>query len=102
MFKKYGFTAQSIPVMLHGIQSMQELKPAKELRTLIANEGSLDAKAHLENYLPVEEKRDKKAWEYLWKGMIWVIWGQDSENGGSKVIKAAPEEWKEWYQENFR
>ena len=62
LFKKYGFTAQSIPVILHGIQSMQELKPAKEFRTLIANEGSLDAKAHLENYLPVEEKRDKKAW----------------------------------------
>ena len=65
LFKKYGFTAQSIPVILHGIQSMQELKPAKEFRNLIANEGSLDAKAHLENYLPVEEKRDKKAWEYL-------------------------------------
>ena len=46
---------------------MQELKPAKEFRALIANEGSLDAlldaKAHLEDYLPAKEKRDKKAWD---------------------------------------
>lgn len=42
-FKKYGFTAQSLPVLVHGVQSMQNLKPAKEFRTLIANEESLDA-----------------------------------------------------------
>ena len=36
-FKKYGFTAQSLPVLVHGVQSMQNLKPAKEFRTLIAN-----------------------------------------------------------------
>ena len=55
-FKKYGFTAQSLPVLVHGVQSMQNLKPAKEFRTLIANEESLDAlleiKGHLEDYLP--------------------------------------------------
>ena len=53
LFKKFGFTAQSIPVLLYGVESMQELKPAKELRTLIANEESLDAlldvKAHLQD-----------------------------------------------------
>ena len=56
-FKKYGFTAQSLPVLVHGVQSMQNLKPAKEFRTLIANEESLDAlleiKEHLEYYLAV-------------------------------------------------
>ena len=54
---KYGFTAQSLPVLVHGVQSMQNLKPAKEFRTLIANEESLDArleiKGHLEYYLAV-------------------------------------------------
>ena len=56
-FKKYGFTAQSLPVLVHGVQSMQNLKPAKEFRTLIANKESLDAlleiKGHLEYYLAV-------------------------------------------------
>ena len=58
LFKQYGFTAQSLPVLVHGVQSMQELKPAKEFRTLIANEESLNAlleiKEHLEDYLPEE------------------------------------------------
>ena len=58
-----GFTAQSLPVLVHGVQSMQELKPAKEFRTLIANEENLDAlleiKGHLEYYLPEESGRDK-------------------------------------------
>ena len=58
LFKKFGFTAQSLPVLVHGVQSMQNMKPAKEFRTLIANEESLDAlleiKGHLEHYLPEE------------------------------------------------
>ena len=29
LFKQYGFTAQSLPVLVHGVQSMQNLKPAK-------------------------------------------------------------------------
>ena len=64
-FKKYGFTAQSLPVLVHGVQSMQNLKPAKEFRALIANEESLDAlleiKGHLEYYLPEESGNDKRA-----------------------------------------
>ena len=106
LFKKYCFTDRSMPVLFHGVQSMQELKPAKEFRALIANEGSLDAlldaKAHLEDYLPAKEKRDKKAWDYLWQGVLWAIWGKAAENGGSKVIKTAPEKWKERYTEIFQ
>ncbi len=104
-FKKYGFTAQSLPVLVHGVQSMQNLKPAKEFRTLIANEESLDAlleiKGHLEYYLPEESGRDKRALAYLWRDVLWAIWGPASENGGSKVIKTAPKELKEKYQQVF-
>ena len=32
-----------MPVLVHGVQSMQGMKPAKEFRTLIANEESLNA-----------------------------------------------------------
>ena len=105
LFKQYGFTAQSLPVLVHGVQSMQNLKPAKEFRTLIANEESLDAlleiKGHLEDYLPEENFRDKKVQDFLWQDVLWAIWGKDSENGGSKVIKAAPEELREKYQQVF-
>lgn len=104
LFKQYGFTVQSMPVLVHGVQSMQELKPAKEFRILIANEESLDAlleiKGHLEDYLPTESERDKRARDYLWRDVLWAIWGSASENGG-KVIKAAPKELKEKYQQVF-
>ena len=78
---------------------------AKEFRALIANEESLDAlleiKGHLEYYLPEESGNDKRALAYLWRDVLWAIWGSSSENGGSKVIKSAPKELKEKYQQVF-
>ena len=56
-FRKYGFTAKTLPVLIHGVQSMQCLKPAKEFGALIANEESLNAllgvKEHITDYLPI-------------------------------------------------
>ena len=58
---------------------MQNLKPAKEFRALIANEESLDAlleiKGHLEHYLPEESGNDKRALAYLWTstGRDWAV-----------------------------
>ena len=105
LFKKYGFTTQSLPVLVHGVQSMQGMKPAKEFRTLIANEESLDAlleiKGRLEDYLPEERAQDQRARDYLWREVLWAIWGPASENNGGKVLKAAPEEWRERYQKIF-
>ena len=105
-FKKYGFTAQTIPVLVHGVQSVQGMKPDKEFRTLIANKESLNAllevKGHLEDYLPEENFRDKKAQDFLWQDVLWGIWGQAMQNGGSKVIKSAPVELKKQYSEIFR
>ena len=105
LFKKYGFTAQSLPVLVHGVQSMQNLSPAKEFRTLIANAESLDAlleiKGRLEDYLPEEGAQDQRARDYLWRDILWAIWGPASENGGGKVLKAAPKELRERYQEIF-
>ena len=65
LLKPFGFTAWPLPALVYGVQSMQNLKPAKEFRPLIANEESLDAlleiKWHLEYYLPEESGSDKKA-----------------------------------------
>lgn len=104
-FKKFGFTDQTMPVLVSGVQSMQGFKPAKEFRTLIANEESLNAllkiKEHLEDYLPEEAKRSKNATVYLWRDVIWGIWGKDSENGGKKIMKAAPAHLREIYEQIF-
>ena len=43
----------------------------------------------------------KRALAYLWRDVLWAIWGTASENGGSKVIKTAPKELKEKYQQVF-
>lgn len=104
-FKKFGFTDQTMPVLVSGVQSMQGFKPAKEFRTLIANEESLNAllkiKEHLKDYLPEEAKRSKNATVYLWRDVIWGIWGKDSENGGKKIMKAAPAHLREIYEQIF-
>ena len=55
----------------------------------------MEIREHLEDYLPEEGAR-----EYLWRDILWAIWGSASENGG-KVIKAAPKELKEKYQQVF-
>ena len=104
-FKKFGFTDQTMPVLISGVQSMQGFKPAKEFRTLIANEESLNAllkiKEHLKDYMPEEARRSKNASIYLWHDVIWGIWGKDSVNGGRKVIKAAPAHLREIYEQIF-
>ena len=104
LLKKYGFTAQSTLVLLHGIQSMQNLKPAKEFPALAANGESLgtllDAKVHLEDLFVGGRKAESKSGG-LPLAVLWAIWGTASENGGSKVIKTAPKELKEKYQQVF-
>ena len=61
----------------------------------------LEIKGHLEYYLPEESGNDKRVLAYLWRDVLWAIWGTASENGGSKVIKTAPKELKEKYQQVF-
>ena len=104
-FKKFGFTAQTMPVLLHSVLSMQELRPAKEFGALISNGERLDAllaaKRRLADYLPEESEHDSDAQDYLWRGALWAIWGKASENGGGEVIKSAPEELKEKYRRVF-
>lgn len=95
----------NVSVLVHGVQSMQGMKPAKEFRTLIANEESLNAlmevKGHLEDYLPEENRQDKRSQDFLWQDVLWGIWGQAAQNGGRKVIKAAPAQLRERYEQIF-
>ena len=106
LIRKFGFQPWTLGVLVRGALSMQWLEPAREFRSLIANEESLDAllavKRRFSAYLLPEENEDPKFRAIAWQSLLWVIWGQASENGGSKVIKSAPKELRERYQEIFQ
>ena len=106
LIRKFGFQTWTLGVLVRGALSMQWLKPAKEFRSLIANGESLDAllavKRRFSAYLLPEENGDPKFRAIAWQSLLWAIWGQASENGGSKVIKTAPKELRERYQEIFQ
>ena len=53
------------------------------------------------DYLPKENCQDKRSQDFLWQDVPWGIWGQAAQNGGGKVIKAAPKELKEKYRQVF-
>ena len=105
LIRKFGFQPWTLGVLVRGALSMQNLKPAKEFRSLIANAESLDAlltvKRRFSAYLLPEEDKDPKFRAIAWQSLLWAIWGSSSENGGSKVIKTAPKELKEKYQQVF-
>ena len=105
LIRKFGFQPWTLGVLVRGALSMQYLKPAKEFRSLIANAESLDAlltvKRRFSAYLLPEEDKDPKVRAIAWQSLIWAIWGKDSENGGRKVIKAAPAQLRERYEQIF-
>ena len=105
LIRKFGFQPWTLGVLVRGALSMQWLEPAKEFRSLIANAESLDAlltvKRRFSAYLLPEEDKDPKFRAIAWQSLLWAIWGKNSENGGSKVIKTAPKELKEKYQQVF-
>lgn len=105
LIRKFGFQPWTLGVLVQGTLSMQWLEPAKEFSRLIANAESLDAllavKHRFSAYLLSEENKDPKFRAIAWQSLLRAIWGTSSENGGSKVIKSAPKELKEKYQQVF-
>lgn len=84
---------------------MQGMKPAREFRTLIESETSLNAlldlRKQLGDYLPKDSRNNVKMQNYLWRDVLWSIWGQAAENGGKKIIKSAPVHLRERYEQIF-
>ena len=105
LIRKFGFQPWTLGVLVRGTLSMQWLEPAKEFSRLIANAESLDAllavKHRFSAYLLSEENKDPKFRAIAWQSLLRAIWGTSSENGSSKVIKSAPKELKEKYQQVF-
>ena len=122
--KQFGFTADTVPIFVRGILSMQNMKYSKDYAAWMANAESLDAlleaKAHLSEIVPsgfssdedddddedepIEqtEASPEEVLQYAWESICYVIWGKKSAKGGQKAVEQAPQELKERYQEIFR
>ena len=121
--KQFGFTADTVPIFVRGVLSMQNMKYSKDYAAWMANAESLDAlleaKAHLSEIVPsgfssdeddddedepIEETEasPEEVLQYAWESICYVIWGKNSAKGGQKAVEQAPQELKERYQEIFR
>jgi len=122
--KQFGFTADTVPIFIRGVLSMQNMKYSKDYAAWMANTESLDAlleaKAHLSEIVPSgfssdedddddedeEPTRETEAspeevLQYAWETVCYVIWGKASAKGGQKVVETASEELRERYREIF-
>ena len=109
--KQFGFTADTVPVFVRGVLSMQNMKYSKDYAAWMANAESLDAlleaKAHLSEIVPSgfssdedddeddtpnqeTEASPEEVLQYAWETVCYVIWGKNSAKGGQKVVAAAP------------
>ena len=117
--KQFGFTADTVPVFVRGVLSMQNMKYSRDYAAWMANTESLDAllkaKSHLSEIVPSgfssdedddedgeTESSPEEVLQYAWETVCYVIWGKASAKGGKNVVETAPEELKERYSEIFR
>ncbi len=112
--KQFRFTADTVPVFVRGVLSMQNMKYSKDYAAWMANAESLDAlleaKIHLSEIVPSgfssdedddddeDEEPDEETeaspeevLQYAWETVCYVIWGKASAKGGQKVVEAASE-----------
>ena len=117
-----GLTADTVPVFVRGVLSMQNMKYSKDYTAWMANAESLgallEAKIHLSEIVPSgfssdedddedeepaeeTEASPEEVLQYAWETVCYVIWGKASAKGGQKVVEAASEELKELYRQIF-
>ena len=120
--KQFGFTADTVPVFVRGVLSMQNMKYSKDYAAWMANAESLSAlletKIHLSEIVPSgfssdedddedeepaeeTEASPEEVLQYAWETVCYVIWGKASAKGGQKVLETAPGELKELYEQVF-
>ena len=121
--KQFGFTADTVPIFVRGVLSMQNMKYSKDYAAWMANAESLDAlleaKIHLSEIVPSGfssdeddddedeettqeiESSPEEVLQYAWETVCYVIWGKASAKGGQKLVEAAPEELREIYRQIF-
>ena len=119
--KQFGFTADTVPIFVRGVLSMQNMKYSKDYAAWMANAESLDAlldaKSRLSEIVPSgfssddddedDEPTDEteagpeEVLQYAWETVCYVIWGKAGAKRGLKVVETAPEELKERYRQIF-
>lgn len=120
--KQFGFTADTVPMFVRGVLSMQNMKYSKDYATWMANAESLnallEAKIRLSEIVPSgfssdedddddeqptqeTEASPEEVLQYAWETVCYVIWGKASAKSGQKVVEAAPEALKELYRQIF-
>ena len=119
--KQFGFTADTVPIFVRGVLSMQNMKYSKDYAAWMANAESLDAlldaKARLLEIVPSgfssddddeddeptqeTEASHEEVLQYAWETVCYVIWGKAGAKCGQKVMETAPEELKERYRQIF-
>ena len=122
--KQFGFTADTVPIFVRGVLSMQNMKYSKDYAAWMANAESLDAlleaKIHLSEIVPSgfssdedddddedeepaeeTEASPEEVLQYAWETVCYVIWGKASAKRGQKVVETALEELKERYRQIF-
>ena len=122
--KRVGCAADTVPMFVRGVLSMQNMKYSKDYAAWMANAESLDAlleaKIHLSEIVPSgfssdEDEDDdedeepaeetdaspEEVLQYAWETVCYVMWGKASAKGGQKVVEAAPEELKKLCQQIF-
>ena len=117
--KQFGFTADTVPVFVRGVLSMQNMKYSRDYAAWMANEESLnallEAKVNLSEIVPSgfssdeddeepiqeTESSPEEVLQYAWETVCYVIWGKASAKGGQKVVETVPEKLKEKYRQVF-
>ena len=105
LISKFGFSAQTLPILALGAMSMQNMSPAKDFARLIAHQESLQEllhlKEHIKDYVPLpaddEEEDEDDFYALVWEALVYAIWGNKGLYYAPKLIKAAPSELKELY-----
>ena len=112
--------ADTVPIFVRGVLSMQNMKYSKDYAAWMANAESLDAlleaKARLSEIVPsgfsTDDDEDdeptqemeashEEVLQYAWETVCYVIWGKAGAKCGQKVMETAPEELKERYRQIF-
>ncbi|MDR1911536.1 MAG: DUF6138 family protein, partial [Helicobacteraceae bacterium] len=88
--EKYGFSKSGIDIFVECAANIQELEPHKIYAQKIANEQSLRL---------LLAKKSELDEEYIWNSVLYALWNVTSKAKIAEVIKSAPNELKDIYEE---
>ena len=102
---KFGFTEKTMEIFVLGTKTVQNFPQNKIFKNAIDNEESLnlllDVKKRVKKYddMTTAEKEDRDNMsDYAWTELLYVIWGKDSMENVSKILKSASSNLRPLYE----